>query len=81
MLAQGHGSKDVDPTECRLWAPVKGAATAEHAKVVVGAVLAMLLNAAAACPQPELAKEMGPLTQLLNQLAPWLKCDSLRLSY
>ena len=78
--AQGHDVDDGEAAECRLWAPVDGVATADHAKVVVGAALAMLLSAAAASPQPELAKEMGSLAQLLNQTAPWLKCASLHHS-
>ena len=76
MLAvQGDDVKRAS-AEYPLRPPVMSLASADHAKVVVGAALAMLLSCAAACSPPQLATELPQLARLMGELNPWLKCVS-----
>ena len=57
----------------QLRAPHAGA-TPDHAAVVVGAVLALLLSTVEACATPRLAQALDKQAALLQQLRPWFKC-------
>ena len=63
--------------ECNLWPPDIRLASADHAKVVVGAALGMLLSCAAASSPPQLAADLPQLARLMGELTPWLKCVCL----
>ncbi len=56
--------------------PVMSLASADHAKVVVGTALAMLLSCAAACSPLQLQAELPQLARLMGELNPWLMCVS-----
>ena len=73
LLVQGENHVR-ESEDYHLCPPVKGIASADHAKVVVGTVLALLLSCAAACTPPELATDLPQLARLLSELPPWLKC-------
>ena len=76
--AQGEGAKQASGAD-HLRPPAMGMTTADHAKVVVGAALAMLLSCAAACSPLQLQADLLQLARLTGELTPWLRYVSLRI--